>query len=79
MIAIGNYLFTIVNEMGFRRVIKKLKPRASLKSDKYYRSQLKPTYKAVVTKIKEKISKSSYIGFTILMRGPTIVTQHHFK
>jgi len=52
MIAIGNYPFTIVNEMGFRRVVKQLEPMASLKSDKYYRNQLEPTYEAVVTKMK---------------------------
>jgi len=69
MIAIGNYPFTIVNEIGFRRVVKKLEPRASLKraslkSDKYYRTQLEPTYAAVVTKMKQKITNASYISFT---------------
>ncbi|CAH0555153.1 unnamed protein product [Brassicogethes aeneus] len=64
MIAMGNYPFTIANETGFLRVINFLEPRAALKSDKYYREQLDPTYGAVKDKIKEIIKAAQFISFT---------------
>jgi len=64
MIAVGNYPFSIVNETGFRRLVRQLEPRAVLKSDKYYQTLLDPTYVAVCKKIKEVIKEAAYISFT---------------
>lgn len=64
MIAIGNYPFTVVKEMGFNRLVNYLNPRAVLKSDKFYREKLLPTYEGVKNKIRILIDNAQYLSFT---------------
>jgi len=64
MIAIGNYPFTIVQELGFQRVVECLNPQATLKSEKFYRDKLNPTYESLCEKVKEIVSVAKSISFT---------------
>ena len=68
MIATDNLPFSVVQNIGFQRLISKLEPRYGIKSEKFYRTELFPLmYEDVRNKIKELMSEDfagSSISFT---------------
>ncbi|XP_051800344.1 zinc finger BED domain-containing protein 4-like [Acanthochromis polyacanthus] len=56
MIVTDNQPFTVVSDVGFKRLMAAAEPRYALKSDKYYRTEkLKDVHQKVVDKIKSLI------------------------
>lgn len=68
MIATDNQPFTVVSDVGFRRLIATLEPRYSLKTEKYYRTDmLENIMKGVEMKIKTLITSENagpHLSFT---------------
>ncbi|KAK7122932.1 hypothetical protein R3I94_019901 [Phoxinus phoxinus] len=68
MIATDNQPFTVVSDVGFRRLIATLEPRYSLKTEKYYRTDmLENIMKGVERKIKTLITSENagpHLAFT---------------
>ena len=68
MITTDNLPFSVVQNIGFQRLISKLEPRYGIKSEKFYRTELFPLmYEDVRNKIKELMSEyfaGSSISFT---------------
>ncbi|XP_073726190.1 zinc finger BED domain-containing protein 4-like [Misgurnus anguillicaudatus] len=68
MIATDNHPFTVVSGVGFKRLVALLEPRYSLKTEKYYRTDLfKDVHTKVENKIKELVTLENagpYLAFT---------------
>ena len=65
MIALDNEPFTVVNHIGFNRLMKLLESHYQLPSDKYFSETLIPEmYQKVYLKVKEGISSASHISIT---------------
>ena len=65
MIALDNEPFTMVNHIGFNRLMKLLEPRYQLPSDKYFSETLIPEmYQKVYLKVKGDVSSASHISIT---------------
>ncbi|XP_049447489.1 zinc finger BED domain-containing protein 4-like [Epinephelus fuscoguttatus] len=68
MIATDNQPFTVVSGVGFKRLVALLEPRYSLKTDKYYRTDLfEDVHTKVENKIKELVTSDNagpYLAFT---------------
>ena len=65
MIALDNEPFSVVNHIGFNRLMKLLEPRYQLPSDKYFSETLIPEmYQKVYLKVKEGVSSASHISIT---------------
>ncbi|XP_077340549.1 zinc finger BED domain-containing protein 4-like [Lithobates pipiens] len=68
MIATDNQPFTVVADIGFQRLLATIEPRYSIKSEKYYRTDmLDSVYKKVTQQIKTLITTENagpYLSFT---------------
>ncbi len=68
MIATDNKPFTVVSGVGFKRLVALLEPRYSLKTEKYYRTDLfEDVHTKVENKIKELVTLDNagpYLAFT---------------
>ena len=65
MIALDSQPFSIVEDVGFKRLMKVLKPNYELPSRKYFTSNIIPTiYSRVGAKIKKSIDQASNLSFT---------------
>ena len=65
MIALDDQPFSVVNDIGFRRLMKTAVPRYALPSDTYVRETLLPTlYEAVKTRVAEKLSGIAKVSVT---------------
>lgn len=68
MIATDNHPFTVVSGVGFKRLVALLEPRYSLKTEKYYRTDLfEDVHTKVENKIKEMVTLENagpYLAFT---------------
>ena len=65
MIALDNEPFTIVDHIGFVRLMNLLEPRYQLPSDKYFSETLIPEmYRKVSLKVKEGVSSTFYVSLT---------------
>ena len=68
MIALDSQPFSIVEEVGFKRLMKVLKPNYELPSRKYFTSNIIPTiYSRVGAKIKKSIDQASNLSFTTVI------------
>ena len=65
MMALDNEPFTMVNHIGFVRLLNLLEPRYQLPSDKYFSETLIPgMYQKVALKVKNDVSSTSYVSLT---------------
>lgn len=65
MIAIDSQPFSIVDDIGFTRLIKLLKPNYELPSRKYFSTNIIPEmHSKVLTKIEKRINEASNVSFT---------------
>lgn len=65
MIAVDNQPFSIVEDLGFNRLIKKLKPNYVMPSRKYFTNKIVPSiHSSVVKKVKYLVDNAAYISFT---------------
>ena len=65
MIALDNEPFTVVNHIGFHRLMRLLEPRYQLPSDKYFSETVIPEmYQNVYLKVKDGVFSASHISIT---------------
>ncbi len=67
MIAIDNQPFSVVSDVGFKRLMSLMEPRYRIKNEKFYRTKmLAETYSRVLTKIKSEVTndKAPFMAFT---------------
>lgn len=67
MIAVDNQPFSVVSDIGFKRLVTLMEPRYRIKDEKFYRTKmLDETYSRVLTKVKSlvKQDKAPFMAFT---------------
>ena len=65
MIALDTQPFSVVEDVGFVRLVKTLEPRYTLPSRKYLVEKILPTvHRDLMSKVREKIEKVIYFSFT---------------
>src|SRR6218665_344725 len=64
-IAVDTQPFTVLEDVGFRRLVAKAEPRYKLPSPKYFSTSLIPDmYEAVIGKVRQLISSVKHLSFT---------------
>lgn len=65
MIAVDNQPFSMVEDLGFTRLMKELRTNYQIPSRKYFSTEIIPSiYERVRDKVKDMISNSNYVSFT---------------
>lgn len=65
MIAVDNQPLSIVEDLGFNRLLNKLKPNYKIPSRKYFTDKVLPSiHLSVKEKVKKSVQDAMYISFT---------------
>ena len=65
MMAVDNQPFSIVEDLGFTRLVKQLMPKYCLPSRKYFTSNVVPSiHTSVMEKVKKNVKEAEHISFT---------------
>ena len=65
MMALDNQPFSVVEDVGFKRVIRYLEPRFQIPSRTYFsRTYIPDLYKRMTHKLQEKVNAANFISFT---------------